>query len=253
VFARHSPPAETSARSANAAGAASRGAPPLRGTVLFVHGLWLTGAESFLLKRRLAAQGWALRVFRYSSLAESMDRVARRCARYALTVASRTQQPVHLLGHSLGGLVIYRMLETGLLEPDRFSGDFCRVVFMGTPARGSQSARALLEHGAAGRLLGAAGAQDLIEGVSQRWPFPAQLGIIAGTAAYGLGRLLTRLDGPNDGTVCVAETCLEGATDCCELPVTHTTMCFSPQVAVQIAEFLQSGHFSVAAPDDLQP
>jgi pimeloyl-ACP methyl ester carboxylesterase len=237
VFARRSPPPKA---------ASQRGKPPLRGTVLFVHGLWLSGVESFLLRRRLAAEGWMLRVFRYSSLAESMDRVARRCARYALTLASRTHQPVHLLGHSLGGLVIYRMFETGLLEADRFSGDFCRVVFLGTPARGSQSARALWERGAARRLLGAAGAQDLVQGVPRHWRFPAQLGIIAGNSGYGLGRLLTRLDGPNDGTVLVAETCLEGATDCCVLPVTHTGMCFSPQVARQVAAFFERGHFSVA-------
>ena len=84
-----------------------------------------------------------LRVFPYSSMAEPMDRVARRCARHALQLAQRTEGPVHLLGHSLGGIVIYRMFETGLLTPDRFSGDFCRVVFMGTPARGSRTARVL--------------------------------------------------------------------------------------------------------------
>jgi pimeloyl-ACP methyl ester carboxylesterase len=243
VSARPSPPAEAALPS---------GGPPLRGTVLFVHGLWLSGVESFLMRRRLASQGWMLRVFPYSSLAESMDRVARRCARYALALAGRTQQPVHLLGHSLGGLVIYRMFETGLLAPDRFSGDFCRAVFMGTPARGSQSARALSQHGAVRRLLGAAGERDLVEGLPQHWPFPAQLGIIAGTAPYGLGRLLARLEGPNDGTVCVAETHLEGASACCVLPVTHTSMCFSPQVAEQVAAFFERGHFSVAAPDGLQ-
>jgi pimeloyl-ACP methyl ester carboxylesterase len=111
----------------------------LRGTVLFVHGLWMTGAESFLLKRNLATHGWNLRAFPYSSFAEPVSRVARRCARYAQLVARRTLAPVHLVGHSLGGLIVYRMFETGLLAPDRFSGDFCRVVFMGTPALGTQS------------------------------------------------------------------------------------------------------------------
>src|SRR5687767_5492211 len=77
--------------------------PPLRGTVLFVHGLWLSGAESFLIRRRLAGHGWALRVLPYSSLVESLDSVARRCARLARSLAMRTLQPVHLVGHSLGG------------------------------------------------------------------------------------------------------------------------------------------------------
>jgi pimeloyl-ACP methyl ester carboxylesterase len=219
-----------------------------RGTVLFVHGLWTTGAESLLMKHQLARHGWALRIFPYSSLAESMEQVARRCARYALALARRTVAPVHLLGHSLGGIVIYRMFETGALAADRFSGDFCRVVFMGTPVRGSQSARALTDFGPARRLLGTVGgavlAQGVIpHGVPARWPFRAQLGVIAGTKAHGLGRLVTRLDGPNDGTVAVAETELEGATDRCVLPVSHTGMWFSPLVAEQVAAFFDHGHF----------
>ncbi len=221
--------------------------PPLRGTVLFVHGLWTTGAESFLLKRQLARHGYALRVFPYSSLGETMDRVARRCARHALALARRTQLPVHLVGHSLGGMVIYRMFETGLLEPDRFSGDFCRVVFMGTPVRGSQSARVLAQSGPLRAMLGLTGATDLLQGLPPDWPFTAQLGIIAGTMPVGIGRLLLRLDGPNDGTVSVEETRLEGATAHCTLPVTHTGMWLSPQTAEQVATFLQHGRFNPAS------
>jgi hypothetical protein len=55
--------------------------------------------------------------------------------------------------------------------------------------------------------------------------------------------LLSRLDGDNDGTVAVDETRLEGATDFCVLPVSHTGMWMSPLVAEQIAEFLAHGHF----------
>jgi pimeloyl-ACP methyl ester carboxylesterase len=217
--------------------------PPLRGTVLFVHGLWLSGAESFLIKRRLAAHGWALRVLPYSSLAESMDHVAARCARHAHRLALGTLQPVHLVGHSLGGLVIYRAFELGLLAPDRFSGDFCRVVFMGTPVCGSRSARVLARMGPVARLLGNVGSACLQHGVSGRWDFPAQLGIIAGTSPHGLGRLLTPFDGPNDGTVALSETVLEGAADRCELPVTHTSMWLSPEVAERVARFLETGRF----------
>ncbi len=161
-------------------------------------GLWMTGAESFLLRRHLAAQGWRLAVFPYSSVVESMEQVARRCARHALTLARRTLRPVHLVGHSLGGLVIYRVFEMELLAPDHFSGDFCRVVLLGSPVRGSQSARVLAAHASTRRLLGDLGGA-LPEGVPSTWPFAAQLGIIAGTRARGLGSLLAPFSGPNDG------------------------------------------------------
>jgi pimeloyl-ACP methyl ester carboxylesterase len=217
--------------------------------VLFVHGLWMTGAESFVLKRRLAAHGWALRVFRWSSLGETMDGAARRCARQALALAARTLQPVHLVGHSLGGMVIYHVFGTGLLAPDRFNGDFCRVVFLGTPVCGSRSARALSQLGPGRRMLGPAGIDDLLHGLPARWPFPVQLGIIAGTRPHGLGRFLARFDGPNDGTVAVDETCIEGVADQCLLPVSHFGMAFSGEVAAQVAGFLENGRFAAAAQD----
>ena len=55
---------------------------------------------------------------------------------------------------------------------------------------------------------------------------------------------LLDLDGPNDGTVAVEETRLEGATAHCTLPVTHTGMWLSPQTAEQVATFLQHGRFN---------
>jgi pimeloyl-ACP methyl ester carboxylesterase len=184
-----------------------------------------------------------MRVLPYSSMAESMDVVARRGARFAHALARRTSQPVHLVGHSLGGLVIYRMFELGLLEPDRFSRDFCRVVFMGTPVRGSQSARVMAGSGITARLLGGVGTVWLQRGVPEGWRFQAQLGIISGTVGVGLGRLLASFNGPNDGTVSVAETRLEGATDCCELPVSHTGMWLSRSVADRLVRFLETGRF----------
>lgn len=219
--------------------------------MLFVHGLWMSGAESFVLKRRLAAHGWNLRIFPWASLGgETMDGVARRCARQALAIARGTLQPVHLLGHSLGGMVIYHAFETGLLAPDRFSGDFCRAVFMGTPICGSRSARALAQLGLAHRLLGPAGRDDLLQGLPARWSFPVQLGIIAGTRPHGLGRFLARFEGPNDGTVAVDETCIEGAADQCQLPVSHLGMAFSAEAAGQVAAFLDTGRFTAAGRGD---
>src|SRR5690606_40063960 len=128
----------------------------------------------------------------------------------AQELARRTEQPVQLVGHSLGGIVIYRMFETGLLKPDAFCGDFCRVVFVGTPARGSAAARALARRPLTRKLLGHVGERDLLRGLPVEWSFAPQLGIIAGSGGRGLGRLVARLPAPHDGTVSVAETHLDG-------------------------------------------
>lgn len=222
-------------------------ATPLRGTVVFVHGLWLNGAEAFVLRRRLAARGWQLRAFRYSELREDPALIVRRCARYARLVARRTGKPVHLLGHSLGGLIIYRMFERGLLAADAFSGDFCRVVFLGTPCGGTRCGRELAAWRFGSRLLGVAGATELLDRAPRRWSFPAQLGVIAGDLPAGLGRLVARLDAPHDGTVEVAETRLPGMTDHLVLHVSHTGMLVAPSVASAVADFLETGRFRAPA------
>lgn len=219
-------------------------AAPLRGTVLYVHGLWQSGAEALLLRRRLAAYGWRLRVLPYSSLGERPDAVAHRGAREALRLAAGTAQPVHLLGHSLGGLIIYRMFEQGLLAADPFSGDFCRVVLLGSPVAGTRSARALASWRHGRRMLGVAGAAELLDERRREWRHAAELGLIAGNRPLGLGRLLTDFDDDNDGTVSVAETRLAGARAHRVLPVNHTGLLLSPEVARAIARFFEHGDFS---------
>jgi pimeloyl-ACP methyl ester carboxylesterase len=214
--------------------------------VLFVHGLWMTGAEALLMRRHLGAHGLRMVVLPYSSLAESMDAVARRCATQAQLIARRTLQPVHLVGHSLGGLIIYRAFEMELLPASRFSGEYCRVVFLGTPALGSQSARVLAQFGPTRPVLGQMGRNWLPQGVAPRWSFEPQLGLVAGTRPYGLGRLLGSFNGPNDGTVAVSETRLDGAADHCEVPVTHTGLTMSSAVADQVAAFLENGRFNMS-------
>ncbi len=211
----------------------------------------MTGVESFFLRRNLAPDGWTLRVFPYSSLGEPVDAVARRCARYARMLALRTLAPVHLVGHSLGGIIVCRMFELGLLAADRFSGDFCRVVLLGSPVNGSQSGRALAALGPMGALLGKAGREVLAcdspgGGRCRRWGHEAQVGVIAGNRPNGLGHLIAHMNEPSDGTVAVSETLLDGAAAHCVLPVSHMGMLMSEEVAGCITSFLDHGQFDVA-------
>jgi hypothetical protein len=70
------------------------------------------------------------------------------------------------------------------------------------------------------------------------------MGIVAGSLGIGLGRLFGRFDEPNDGMVTVAETRLAGATDHVVLPVTHTSLLLSREVAHQAERFLRVGRFA---------
>ena len=105
--------------------------------ILFVHGLWLTGLESAWLRRKLGAElGIETAVFRYNSITESIGEVVERL--HSFVVESKA--PVlHLVGHSLGSIVILRLLEK---YPDVPPG---RVVLLAPPLQGSCVARRVAE------------------------------------------------------------------------------------------------------------
>jgi hypothetical protein len=63
---------------------------------------------------------------------------------------------------------------------------------------------------------------------------------LAGSQPLGLGRMVTDLPEPHDGTVAVEETRLEHARSCV-LPVSHTGMLLSREVATCVARFLRTG------------
>jgi len=151
-------------------------------------------------------------------------------------LGSLEAEVVHLVGHSLGGLVIRALFH---YYPNQAPG---RLVMLGSPARGSYVAAVLQRSWLGRRIVGPALAQYLQEGVLWQ-PLPRELGTIAGSIALGFGRLFPGLPRPNDGTVAVSETQTVDASDHIVLPVSHTSMLFSPQVARQVGIFLTQGQF----------
>jgi pimeloyl-ACP methyl ester carboxylesterase len=205
--------------------------------VVYVHGLWMMGAEATLLSRRLRQErGYRVQVFRYRSVREPLAAIAGALRE----TIKRTEAPrVHLLGHSLGGSVILHCLERyAMTQPGR-------VVFMGAPVLGSRSARILCRWGLGRRVAGRAVADALVTQGERRWDAPRELGIIAGTLPVGFGRLLLRFGEPNDGTVAVSETRLPGATAYAELPVNHMGLLWSARAAREAGSFLAHGRFGL--------
>jgi len=202
-------------------------------TVVLAHGLWMPGAETLLLRRRLAAGGFRTQQFVYRSVAEDPQENARRLAVFVRQVPGET---VHLLGHSLGGVIAVKALQDHPLER------IGRVVCLGAPLRGSAAGRALARLPGGGRLLGKS-MPAFLGGAVKPWSARAELGLIAGSSPIGTGQLLGRLPSPHDGTIAVEETRLEGASDHLVLPVTHLSMLWSRAVAEQVVSFLESGRF----------
>jgi pimeloyl-ACP methyl ester carboxylesterase len=206
-----------------------------RAAVIYVHGLWMSGAESIWLRRRLLRErGYRLQVFRYGSVRAPLTPILESLRD---TIAAVDAPQVHLLGHSLGGLLIQRCLER---YPMQQPG---RVVFLGTPAAGSRAARRLARLKGGLRLLGAASAGQLLAQHPRRWDVGRELGIIAGTLPLGFGRLLLKFDEDNDGTVAVSETRLTGAAGFLGVPTTHSGLVWSARVAREAGSFLEYGSF----------
>ena len=208
--------------------------------VVYVHGLWQRGAEAILLRRRLARDLAAdVRAFSYPSVAADATTHARALAEYLRAIRADT---LHLVGHSLGGLVIVKLFEEHSEALEQLPPG--RIVLLGSPLRGSLTARNLARLPFGKTIMGRAVGEELLVPRERRWIARRDLGVIAGDRGVGLGRLVGRLGGASDGTILVEETQIEGAADRVVLRVSHTGMLFSAAVARQAGAFLNTGRFS---------
>lgn len=207
--------------------------------VILLHGLWMRGFALLMLHRRLMEAGFRVHRFDYMSVAATQEQTIGRLHARMREVAPE-HGSVHLVGHSLGGLLALRAcLDDGGLPKGR-------IVCLGSPLMGSAAARAFANLGGrgGGALLGHNRA--LLEYGFDQWTGIREVGVIAGRMPIGLGRVLGQFDGEHDGTVAVAETRLPGIADHCVVEANHTGLLFSVETGRLIAGFLRQGHFDRA-------
>ena len=203
-----------------------------RARVVLVHGLWMNRFAMLPLAARLERCGFDVTRYGYRSVARGL----RENARHLATLCERTGQPVHLVGHSLGGLVILSMMQA---HPEI---RVHRVVLAGSPYGDIASAHGLKRfawgHGALGKTI-----DDWLQQPRPPLREGVELGIIAGSISMGLGRLFVTLPMPNDGVVRLEETRVPGATDSIVVRASHSGMLVSSAVARAACDFLRSGKF----------
>jgi pimeloyl-ACP methyl ester carboxylesterase len=206
--------------------------------VILVHGLWMGGWAMSWLAHELRQAGFEPDSLSYESVRGTLEEhVARLRQCIEQLSAQHGRAPIHLIGHSMGGVVVLRALAEEALA--RQAG---RVVLLGTPARGSQAARAFEAQPWGSALLGHS--REL-----WRSPFPCviapslEVAAIAGDEPFGLGPLFVSLPSPSDGVVTVEETRIDGLRDHRVLHVSHTGMLVSREVAQFSATFIRTGRF----------
>ena len=202
--------------------------------VILVHGLWVHGVVMSLLERRIARCGYRARSYSYPTMRCTLSENAESLAQYCRGFAAAR---LHFVGHSMGGLVVLRMLEK---QREFTTG---RVVLAGTPYGGSYAARRLMRVPGGSKLLGCCLPEWLGRDRPES-PAHREIGVIAGRVGIGLGRLVApEMTWPNDGVVAVSETEFPGMQDHIVLRVNHTGMLLSREVAAQICAFLDRGAF----------
>jgi pimeloyl-ACP methyl ester carboxylesterase len=181
------------------------------------------------LASRLAREGFATHTFAYhgrSPFEANVERLAR---------FTQALPRAHFIGHSLGGVLV---LETLNRHPGLAAAS---ALLLGAPARGCFAGRRFGRARFGRWMLGASCV--LWDEHPAHWRRREPLGVIAGTAPLGLGRLFGRLPGKNDGVVCVEETEVEGMAARALVPLGHSALVVSGRVAGLCTAFIARGRF----------
>jgi pimeloyl-ACP methyl ester carboxylesterase len=201
--------------------------------VVLAPGLWMPAIAMALFTMRLARCGFSPRVFAYPGRS-ALDENVERFARFVREAANG--RAVHVVGHSLGGVLVLEAL-------NRHADIQVRsALLLGAPVRGCLAGRRFGSRGVGRWMMGAC--CSLWEERRARWQREAPLGVIAGTSPVGLGRVLYRLPGDNDGVVCVDETTVDGMADRALLPLGHSMLITSGRVTALAGRFLATGRFA---------
>ena len=197
--------------------------------VVLIHGLWMTGTEMRVLGVRLEEAGFRVRYFRYRSWRGGLAQAAGALREFAEATEG---ERVHLVGHSLGGVVIAKMLEEAPLSRPG------RVAMLGTPMGGSAAARIVSRRRAGRWLVGGVIREGIVEH-APKWPGGRELLVVAGDIPLGSG-LLIGLPKPHDGVVRVEETRVEGARTV-TVRASHVGLLLSRKVAALLADHFRAG------------
>jgi pimeloyl-ACP methyl ester carboxylesterase len=200
-----------------------------REVVLLLHGMGRRAASMARLGRFLAGRGYAPEPWDYPSRSARFEEHG---AKLALELARLDADPgvarIHLVSHSLGGIVARHALSLGL--PRKLG----RLVMLAPPNRGSRLARLLAP------VFGA-----IVKPLAQLSDAPgSDVNRLAALRGVDIGVIAAL----RDGKVRVADTHLEGQADHLVVPGFHTFIMNRADVHDAVLAFLRSGRFTAASP-----
>lgn len=212
-----------------------------RPLVVLLHGLARRHTSMAGMAAHLRRAGWDTWARSYPSRRQPIDALAAQVTEWLVSAAA--ERPLYAVTHSMGGIVLRHLTDERLR--------WQRIVMLAPPNRGSSLAAGLAGDRLFGPLFewfyGPAGRG--LATVTPSWPAPpAPFAVIAGTrrlaltnpTSWAMSRRFPRGE-PNDGTVAVAETKLEGMSAFAEVDATHTWIMNDVKVQQMTERFLQHG------------
>jgi len=198
--------------------------------VVLVHGLWMSRWTFGFIARHLQSQGYKVYRFGYKTTGKPM---AFNISKLQAFVNSRTEDTVHLVVHSMGGILSMRTLP--VIKKDG------KLIMLGSPINGSQAAKAMGKKKWTSWMLNHA-TEPLENGVVDPQVF-RESWMIAGTSnSIGIARIVTKLPKPNDGTVAMVETQADWINHHSTENTNHFRMLFHKKINKSITRFLSENN-----------
>lgn len=206
--------------------------------MVLVHGVWSNGVDLWRLRFLLKRAGYACHIFNYHVWQAPPAQLAEKLFQQ---IADIDADIVHYVGHSYGGIILMHLFnQYPFVAKGKRDG---RIVLLGSPVNGSAVGKRISRSAATRWALGHSIGEGGLFGDIPEWKGWQDIGVIAGTMPLGIGMLAGGPKLPHDGTVSLEETRLKGATDAIVLPVSHSGMLLSTEVANNVVTFLRAGHF----------
>ena len=194
--------------------------------IVLVHGLWMNRWTLSPIANYLKSKGYHTYRFGYKTTRKPFDFNR---AKLQAFVNSRKQDTVHLVVHSMGGILSMRTLPK-IRKPGK-------LIMLGSPVNGSQSAKAMGQKWWTSWMLKHA-QEPLENGVVDPQVLRNSM-MIAGISGFiGISRMVTKLPKPNDGTVAVIETQADWINTHRTENTNHFRMLFHKKIKQSIHKFL---------------
>lgn len=209
------------------------GGPP----VLLLHGLWRGFRAMEPMARALRKEGFSTLNLTYPSSRKSIPDLLEYIREVVEPITQ--DQPIHLVTHSLGGIIARTALMEAKLK-------IHRVVMLAPPNQGSEIVDFFEQNPLLHQLLGPAGKTLGRNGTpTQLPPIPEHTDTAVIMGKTDSIKIFKRLmEAPNDGIVTVSGGKIPGINEFAVIDADHTFIPMHPEAVRLSSEFLKSGRWS---------